>query len=1096
MRLLAPLQAGLRDPAALQYLLLRLGWDSSPDPKSALGVADLAQLLEDLESVAAAGDGADQLSAISRSALAFLEAVRKLRQAPPALPPPLGRADFWTELVDWLLLEYLERDQPLWFSALLVTGLARLSLVQPEEPGRVAYERRTLSWQDLPRLVTGLPGLLRERYRFGDPQGLDADLLVRTLERAALSLGLAPVVVPPRASLGTARYDPRNAALPLVNELVLPLVAARTLEGFVELGLLLLPVPPEGKPGDPPRGLYLSPVGSGEVRAAVPLVRPFTLHFGGAFTSDAALGVELQPGSVRAVAGPGATSVAGEIALRARPDEPWLLAGARDGSRAELSGLRLALSLLGSPAAPELQVALGTGLAPDAPRLRLVLQPPPDDGFLSTVFDGRELDLSLAADLAWSSRTGLSLNGDASLSIAAERDDRLGFLRVTQVGLALRADGGGPSIAGTANAALSLGPVDATIEGVGFSVSLAPRQAGQPGGTFGDLELHSGFLPPRGVGLSVSAGAVSGGGFLGFDSAQGRYSGALHLRCGELSLDAIGLLDTRLPGGQPGFSLLALITADLPPIQLGLGFTLDGVGGLLALERTFSAPALQAAVRSHALDDVLFPRDVLANAPHILGTLSALFPPAPGHFVFGPMLRLGWGTPRIVDAELALLFELPGPRLAVLGEVNAAFPALAALPVVELHCEVVGVLDLPASTFALDASLHDSRIAGFLVAGDFALRMAWGDAPSFALSVGGFHPHFAPPAGFPQLRRFTVALTSGDNPRLSLEAYLALTSNSVQFGARAELSASFGLTVYGVVAFDALFILSPFSFEVDLAGAVSLRAGDFTVASVHFAGHLSGPNPWHLHGEAGISFFFFDLSVNFDVSFGDAQKRILPAADPWSDLQRALADPRSYTPILASSLARVTSSGAAPSQLFEPAGGLRFTQQVAPFDRALTRYGSGAPAGGAQTFLLSSVTLGATQLAFDGAAAVKESGQFAPGQFSELTAEEKLSSPSFVAMTAGFAALADAVTAGSASAPVPLIYQSWLARGAGEPVPLPDPPPLSSERLDAAARHGAATRGPLRRPGLRKYLPDPDLGLERTGGIRATRLSIVELEPR
>ena len=68
------------------------------------------------------------------------------------------------------------------------------------------------------------------------------------------------------------------------------------------------------------------------------------------------------------------------------------------------------------------------------------------------------------------------------------------------------------------------------------------------------------------------------------------------------------------------------------------------------------------------------------------------------------------------------------------------------------------------------------------------MRMGWKDAgPGFALAVGGLHPRFTAPAGFPSVARLQLALTNGDNPKLICQAYFAVTSNTVQFGADCSL---------------------------------------------------------------------------------------------------------------------------------------------------------------------------------------------------------------------------------------------------------------------------------------------------------------------
>ena len=72
--------------------------------------------------------------------------------------------------------------------------------------------------------------------------------------------------------------------------------------------------------------------------------------------------------------------------------------------------------------------------------------------------------------------------------------------------------------------------------------------------------------------------------------------------------------------------------------------------------------------------------------------------------------------------------------------------------------------------------------------------------------LGGFHPEYEPPPiALPDLRRLSIQLLTGNNPRLGLETYFAITSNTVQFGARLELyAAASKFNVYGFMSFDVL----------------------------------------------------------------------------------------------------------------------------------------------------------------------------------------------------------------------------------------------------------------------------------------------------
>ena len=136
-------------------------------------------------------------------------------------------------------------------------------------------------------------------------------------------------------------------------------------------------------------------------------------------------------------------------------------------------------------------------------------------------------------------------------------------------------------------------------------------------------------------------------------------------------------------------------------------------------------------------------------------------------------------------------------------------------PVVELHVDAIGVLDLGRGELALDASLHHSRLLSFNLTGDMALRLNWGANPSFLVSMGGFHPRFAPPAGVRPLKRLSLSLTGGNNPRVRLETYLAITSNTIQMGAFASVYAEAGgFGIDGGGSFDALISWSPFWLDV------------------------------------------------------------------------------------------------------------------------------------------------------------------------------------------------------------------------------------------------------------------------------------------
>jgi hypothetical protein len=435
-------------------------------------------------------------------------------------------------------------------------------------------------------------------------------------------------------------------------------------------------------------------------------------------------------------------------------------------------------------------------------------------------------------------------------------------------------------------------------------------------------------------------------------------------------------------------------------MQLGLGFTLTGVGGLLGINRVVAVEPLRAGLKSGTLAAILFPADPVSHAQQLVATLSTVFPPAAGRHVFGPMARIEWGTPTLITIDICLVLELPAPvRLIVLGRLRAVLPDEDAA-VVRLQMDLLGVIDFDRRQAAVDATLVDSRLGSFPLTGAMAMRLSWDASPAFLLAVGGFNPRFLPPPGFPRLDRIAVALATGDQPRLRLEAYLALTSNTVQFGARLELSVAAGpFTVAGFLSFDALVQPRPLSLVVDIAGALAVTAGGHPILSVTLQLALSGPAPWRARGRASFSILLFDVSVGFDVTIGRAPPATLPETVQVAPLLlAALGDVRSWSaqlPVGGEALVTLRALAPARQVLAHPLALLQVRQRLVPLERTLDRFGSDVPAG-ARLFRIAGATLGGT-------AAPTEPLEdlFAPAQFSALSDDQKLSQPSFVPMRSG-----------------------------------------------------------------------------------------------
>ncbi len=630
--------------------------------------------------------------------------------------------------------------------------------------------------------------------------------------------------------------------------------------------------------------------------------------------------------------------------------------------------------------------------------------------FLNSLFPG---DLSLSfelqstfADGAADTRGGIEL--EKTIGVAGG----IGPLQFRALRLLGRGNQNGVDASIVASISINMGPLLVEAQGVGLLLAIAPITQGP--GNLGVAEAVARAVPPTCLAICIAADLVSGRGGISYDDSTGRYVGLLSLSIGEVALHAVGILDTRVPGID-GYSFLIAISAEFAPVQLGMGFTLNGVGGICGIQRSVSSRALLEGVRNGSLAPLLFPRDPVGQASQLVTGLQRIFPPTQDRYVFGPMFKIGWGTPTLVTVDLGIVIQLPSPVvIALIGQIAATLPSVDAAVVV-LHIDIVGTLDTGEKTLAIDASLRDSRIATFTLTGDMAVRLSWGERSDFALSIGGFNKAFKPPPGFPELRRLTLALCEGTNPRITLAAYLALTSNSFQFGARAELYAeAAGFNVYGYLEFNALIIFTPFSFRFDFAAGLALRRGTTAIMAISVIGMLSGPTPWHVQGSASISIVFFEISVSFDQTFGQhASDVAVETVDLWPQLQREVQDPRNWIATLPLESNRVVSfatpvplpSGETPLRL-DPLGDLSFRQKTLPLNHRITKFGEKRVAGPTRFNLAQTCQIGTT-------ATTSESlqGNFAAGQFQQLTDAEKLSRPSFELMDAGASFAAGAVKA-------------------------------------------------------------------------------------
>jgi hypothetical protein len=933
-----------------------------------------------------AGDAA----AITQAGLPLLTGIRDLADAISALEPafaaavaaaaglsPAQRTYLQGEiaalpgrLLEWMAIEYIENR-----GTRLAATLGVLRIIDnvldpgdPSDPVRPPLRRRALRVDRLVTMFTAPSGYLDDAYRFGQ-SSFDGLLLFKPLADFLESLDLA-----------------------------VDLLVAPGMPPILEAYVLRLSTDPGSNPPGLTAALRLP--AAQDVALTVPLGGAWSLVITLGARFDAGLGAEVSPPfQLRLIPPTGSITADASVGLTVQhPPVPLVLLGQAGGSRLELQSFTGSLSVTGS-AGTGAPVSIEPGARMAITGGHLVIDLSQSDGFISAIAGGTRIDSNVDLAALWSPSKGLTIEGSGGIEIAVPTHVSLGPIEITQLYIKVIIAAGG-SIPVELSGAFSadLGPLQASVDRIG---ALATFSFPPAGGNLGPLDFAFAFKPPNGIGLAVDAGVVSGGGYLYIDTQRGEYAGVLELDLADIvSVKAIGLITTRNPDGSSGFSLLLVITAEFGTgLQLGFGFTLLGVGGILGLNRTMNLPALVQGVRDNSINAVMFPTDVVANAQTILSDLRTFFPVQQGTFIIGPMAKLGWGTPTLVSLSLGVIIAIPGD-IAILGVLEIALPA-DDVAIIVLQVNFVGAIEFDRKRLYFFASMFDSHVLFLTIEGEMAVLAAFGDDANFVLTVGGFHPAFQPPPlPVPVPRRIAIDIVNTATAKLRVEGYFAVTTNTAQFGARLDLTlgfSDFGIT--GHLSFDALIQFSPFQFVVDISGSVSLRAFGVGLMSLDLRFELSGPTPWRAKGTGSIGLLFWSIDVDFDETFGGGAAAVLPDIAVMPLLGAEFDKLVSWRTLLPPGTRTLVSLRALDPEadvlVLHPVGVLQVSQRLVPLDLTISKVGN-SKVSDANRFTLQVAGSGLVRTGD-----VVES--FAPAQFQDLDDATKLSSPAFQSGHGGIA---------------------------------------------------------------------------------------------
>jgi hypothetical protein len=995
-----PLAEMVQTPDAFISSMKELGWDATQPVQP---ITDLVNLVNPIITLLETGEinfgNITQMLSLLKNLITGIEGLASKSDSlfsGIAATAAEFKNDFPSEIGQYLLVEYFLNQQPKVGSLLQMLGIITITQVNATAT-RPSYFRKEIHFDKVGTIFSNPLKLLQDLYGWATP-GFDREQLFANLSDVFDGFN----IISKLRQIETQFLQVLNNGLPAgtfdKDALTLVLIDEQTSNISAGAGINFYLLPQNGSllPG-----LAIIPYASAEITEDINITDSLTFKFETDLDLNKGVALIIRPGQapelISNLAGGGTTGGANaKVSLGLeyqKPDNtPTIVFGATNASHYEFQSSSIAASAnLTSAGSKDVKIEF------DLKGSKIVIKPSPDDtdGFLSKILPSDGITLAFELAFGFGLESGFYFKGSSGLEIDLPAHLQLGPIDIETAKIGIKPAGSSIPINVALDIKGSLGPIEAVIQGMGLTGTFsfpADRK-----GNLGPVDFSIGFLPPTGVGLSVDAGIVKGGGFLSIDRAKGEYAGALQLSIQDtIQVSAIAIINTKMPDGSNGFSLLIIISVQFEPgISLSMGFFLSGLGGMLGINRTINVDALRDGVKNDAIEQIMFPQDIIANINTLLPQIKSIFPVKQDQFMIGLMAKITWGVPSLVTIEFGLCIEFTNPvRLAILGVLKIVLPTEDAA-ILQLQVNFVGIIDFDNGYLSFDASIYNSHILTFTLEGDMALRLNWGSEKAFLMSVGGFHPSFKPPAALnvPKLTRLTLTILS-PNPKLVLTAYFAVTSNTVQFGARIDFKFEVSeFSVVGYLGFDVLFQFSPFKFIADITAGLEVKMGSSTLFSINLDFELSGPTPWNANGTASFSILFISIKVHFNVTWGDAQQITEPSIPILPKIMEALGLDANWSAELpANRYNLVTLADIVPKAgqiVLQAFGAVKVSQIVMPLNLVIDKFGNNTPSD------INKIDISAFRLGGIVTGLSDEAESFAPASFKNMSDDDKLKSPSY-----------------------------------------------------------------------------------------------------
>jgi hypothetical protein len=968
--------------------MYRLGWNVTSIPQSYVTLGNLIEnITNNLESLSDS-PSLSEVQSLFDAIKDLHDAIKNLDEAPQGVDPNSFLSEIGEQIIELLIVDYLAANIPELYSILVSAGMIEFEN-NDESVGRPAFLRSKIRTDLISNIVSDPSSILKSLYKWGT-ENFDFRLLADYLRELCVSLDIP----------ASKKYVQQNIALGYQDDIE---KTKEPLESMITIPIFDMEI--EGKPTEV--GFSILELPGEENKLPGIIIQPMIPNLGDEYKINDELTLRLEPG----------TDLSTLFGILIRPNDISLKYPFKTGSLPAETKFGASLeykpisptSILGSPTTSRLQIAGGTinircifgsknilvaEIVANNLSLVLIFE---EGSLLAKIFGEGEIIIPIPLTIGWSNTTGLRVNEGTGFSISVTPHLNIGGAKIDRLTLEILSGDNvdsSPNFATNMLATISgsLGPIAFTMDGIGLKFKILFKD-----GNAGPFDISIDVVPPNGIGLSIAESGIKGGGFI--SRTQNKYTGIIDLDILGYSVQALAILTT-----DPDISFLFALFAKLKTaIQLGAGWKLTKIGGMLGVNHTVSHDKIATGIKSGVLDKILFPDNVIENAPTIIANFETVFPALHGQNIFGPAIQIAYGTPTLITADVAVILEFPNPfLLSILGKVTSKLPN-AENPIVQINIGIVGALDIVHGKVGVYGSIYDSKILDFVLSGDMAFAASWGSEKNLILSVGGFNPRFTPPSNFPpfnapRLKRLNLAFSD----LVTFECYLALTSNTLQIGARVDaVFKKSGAVISGFLSFDALVLFNPLYYIIDVEAGFGVKFKGRNLASITFVGTIEGPNPHRIKGSVTFSILWWDFSIHVEKTFGNMILDIISSIDPWPILRETLGQEESWTVetppwqkmgVVTNEDTMLTNQEG--SQLIHPTGKFKISQRVVPFNHTLTKFGSVDPKEHFRFEIVSLNDIDASHL-------LKTDDYFAPGQFTQFSTEEMLSLNSYELMESG-----------------------------------------------------------------------------------------------